>query len=837
MIIRLIPLVVLLSFSARFSCAQGNPSTTKPWTYWWWMGGAVDSVNVQRQLLAFSTAGFGGVHIIPIYGVKGYESKFKPFLGNGWMSMLSFTTAQAYELGLGVDLTMGTGWPFGGKHVTNEDAAKKFVIREKQFIAEPTGQQVKRAAPGGEGLVIDYYDSTAVANYFKPFEKLQTIEHPVRSLYHDSYEAYGANWSTHFSDEFIHRRGYALASNVDAFTDSTSSSGSAVRMDYQQTLSELLRDRFTLLWTQWAKSHGYLTRDQAHGSPANILDLYALADIPETESFGTSRFRIPGLRVDDHYEVDRFGTPDPLAMKFASSAANLTGKKLVSSETATWLADHFKVSLSQVKPQIDELFTAGINHVFYHGITYSPEEAGFPGWLFYASTNFGPQSHVWKHISHLNGWVMRCQQLLQNSAPDNDILLYFPMHDLWSKTHTGTNPVQLLDVHHSEKWLRNSPFGKVATQLTDAGLTFDYVSDSLLSQLVVKEGRLLSHGQPYRMIVVPPVAYMPITTIRQLNTLSKAGVAVIYVDHLPKGPSGLHASANTFSSEVKVASSVGRHVKGSTLVQHAERMGARREGFAAIGLRFIRKRTKEGVSYFVANLSDQFTEGWVRVSENSPGFRLFDPLSNTHRDLLRRKQGTGSEIYLELRPGESAFIQPVSATLSISKPQDWSSILLKGSWTFAFEEGRPAIKVSKRMDELTSWTSVSDSAQFFYGAGRYQIAFNVSPQVLNSKEVILDLGDVREVADVWLNGQSLGTAWSIPFQLRIPAGLLKEKNSLEVVVSNLSANYMRLYDRVHPEWKKFYDINIVDIQYKPYSAANAVVMPSGLVGDVRILHR
>ncbi|HTF20427.1 MAG TPA: glycosyl hydrolase, partial [Chryseolinea sp.] len=171
-------------------------------------------------------------------------------------------------------------------------------------------------------------------------------------------------------------------------------------------------------------------------------------------------------------------TPDVLAMKFASSAAHLTGKKLVSSETGTWLADHFKVSLSQVKPQIDELFTAGINHVFYHGTTYSPEEEGFPGWLFYASTNFGPQSHIWKHIGFLNGWVTRCQERLQNSEPDNDVLLYFPMHDVWSKTRAGDNPVQLLDVHHAEKWLRNSPFRTVARALTDAGLTFDYVSDS-----------------------------------------------------------------------------------------------------------------------------------------------------------------------------------------------------------------------------------------------------------------------------------------------------------------------------------------------------------------------
>jgi len=144
---------------------------------------------------------------------------------------------------------------------------------------------------------------------------------------------------------------------------------------------------------------------------------------------------------------------------------------------------------------------------------------------------------------------------------------------------------------------------------------------------------------------------------------------------------------------------------------------------------------------------------------------------------------------------------------------------------------------TKSLQQLTSWTSFGDSAQYFYGAGRYQLNFDIKPDVKAASDVILNLGDVREVAEVRLNGQSLGTAWCIPFQLRIPAGLLKEKNSLEVVVSNTSANYMRLYDSQHPEWKKFYDINIVDIQYKPYSAANAEVMPAGLIGQVNLLYR
>jgi len=152
-------------------------------------------------------------------------------------------------------------------------------------------------------------------------------------MYNDSYEIYGANWTDQFLTEFRQRRGYELSSQQKAFLDTTMADASVrVRQDYYQTIAELLLDQFTTTWTGWAKEQGYLTRNQAHGSPGNLLDLYALADIPETESFGTSRLPIPGLRVDPDYEPDRFGNPSVLAMKLASSPAHLLGKRLVSSE-------------------------------------------------------------------------------------------------------------------------------------------------------------------------------------------------------------------------------------------------------------------------------------------------------------------------------------------------------------------------------------------------------------------------------------------------------------------------------------------------------------------------
>ena len=379
-------------------------STAKPWTFWWWMGSAVTEDDISAQLKYFSKSGIGGVHIIPIYGVKGFDSQNIQFLNDRWLEMMRYTVIERRRLGIGVDLSTGTGWPFGGPNVSVEMGARQISLKNGEILIEPTGQQVKRSAPGGEGLVLDPFLAQGMKRYLGRFDTAfaNTSDLP-RSMYMDSYEAYGANWTTDFEVEFEKRRGYRLDDKLSMLFDGGGvSSAKLVQMDYHQTLAELLRERYAHEWTKWSKEKGFLTRYQAHGSPGNLLDLYDEADIPETESFGTSRFKIPGLRVDPDYSVNQFGTPNPLAMKFASSAANFSGKKLVSSETGTWLANHFKVSLSQIKPQIDELFTAGINHIFYHGTSYSPQKENYPGWLFYASTNFGPMSHFADHFALLN---------------------------------------------------------------------------------------------------------------------------------------------------------------------------------------------------------------------------------------------------------------------------------------------------------------------------------------------------------------------------------------------------------------------------------------------------
>jgi hypothetical protein len=233
--------LVLLTVLNSISVLAQDVTTSKPWTYWWWMGSAVTKKDISAQLQYFQKSGIGGVHIIPIYGVKGYESQAIPFLSKDWMEVLQYTVAEGRRLGIGVDMTTGTGWPFGGPHVDASTAAKNMTVREGKIFVSETKQKVKRAAPGGEGLVFDPFHSNAMERYLTRFDSaFANIADLPRSMYMDSYEAYGANWTDDFTQQFVKRRGYDLEKVLSLLTDTTNNQeAELVRIDYHQTLAEL----------------------------------------------------------------------------------------------------------------------------------------------------------------------------------------------------------------------------------------------------------------------------------------------------------------------------------------------------------------------------------------------------------------------------------------------------------------------------------------------------------------------------------------------------------------------------------------------------------------------
>ena len=884
---RILLILYIFLIHAQFILGSDASSVNakQPWTRWWWLGSAVDSAGIKYELNALHNAGFGGVEITPLYGVKGEENRFLDYLSPAWVDMLTFTLGTAQDLGMGVDMNLGTGWPFGGPQITPDHAAQHLVIRKttadsllinlpehllaimvssqdrpkiytegletviKEYATQEitaiyytgTGQMVKRAAPGAEGLVMDHLSHSAFQQYLARFDSSITLSNwnALRCQFNDSYEVYGADWTPDLFNSFYYSRGYDLRDHLDALAGIGDPEVIArIKSDYRETLSDMLLNNFTASWTKWAHDRNCLTRNQAHGSPANLLDLYATVDIPETEIYGPSGFPIPGLRTDPDFPSHQSTPPDPLMMKFASSAANVGGKTLASSESFTWLGEHFRTALSQCKPEIDQLFCAGINHLFFHGTCYSPQDADWPGWLFYASEQFGPVNTIWHDLPQMNKYITNCQDILQQSEPDNDILLYWPVYDVW---HNSEGLMQQFMVHNLNEWLYPTDFYHIAGQLQKSGYTFDYISDRQIAQLEISGQDLTINRRKYRALIIPKTLHMPLATLQKLYNLANKGITVIFNEQYPSDVPGF-LKYKERQKELEHLVKTGNQISGKTfhkssnIMADLENLGIYRETLADSGLIFIRKTMNRLPVYFVSNLTAKPVDGWVPFALASKTVWLCKTLHDCPgKGHLMPINDHETRVYLQLEPGESTFLLfdfELNQEYNLYKPAG-EAVSLNGPWNLEFTEGGPELPSPVTLKTLKSWTNINKKElSRFAGTGKYTLHF-VKPEATASFWR-LDLGKVYESARIRLNGKDVDILWALPFTTVIPATDLLDDNVLEIEVTNLAANRIIDMDKRKVYWKRFYDINFVDLNYHPFDASHWDLLPSGLVGPVKL---
>lgn len=704
------------------------------------------------------------------------------------------------------------------------------------------GKMVERAAPGGEGYVIDHFSKPALQNYLERFDRAfgkHTVD-GVRAFFNDSYEVDDASgeagWTPDFFKTFEKRQGYDLREHLPAlFGDASKEENIRVLSDYRATISDLLLERFTQPWQKWAQSKNTVVRNQAHGSPANIIDLYAASDIPETE-----------------------GT-DILRFKFASSAAHVTGKPLVSSEAATWLNEHFTSSLGDVKKALDRFFLGGVNHTFYHGTNYSPEEEDWPGWLFYAAVHFSPSNPFWNHFSDLNAYVARVQSFLQRGKPDNDILLYFPVHDLYAEPGRGL----LRHFDGESEQFEGTTFKTDAEQLVEHGYAFDFISDRQLKNVEAKDRLLQTGGVSYQTVVLPANRFVPLKTFKKLTQLAHQGATIIAHEKLPKDVPGLGNLkarsqqlqelkdqiewTGTNSGDVQEARlGEGRFITGSNLEQLLRYANVRREAMVENNLRFVRRSYAKGNYYFITNWGEQTFNGWVPLAATAASAAIFDPMQKKKGVAdVRTESAEDTEAYLQLAPGESVVLKTYSQSAVSGKPYahyDTSGEPQKvnGTWRVRFTEGGPKLPEEVNTSELRSWTTFGGEAvKHFSGTATYTVSFE-RPEG-SADGWMLDLGQVYESASVRLNGKELGTLFGPSYQLSLQDDLLEEQNTLEIEVANLMANRAAYLDQQGKSWKKFYNINFSARkaenrdQQGLFTASHWKPKASGLLGPVSLV--
>jgi hypothetical protein len=694
------------------------------------------------------------------------------------------------------------------------------------------GAHVSTSSGGWRGLVVDYLDPDALRSYWRRVvEPLLadaggTGSHALRWIQTDSWELGGVNWTANFAEEFRRRRGYDLRPYLPvlagAIVDSREISNRFLN-DFRKTIGDCVADNHYGVLATLAHEHGLGIHPESggpHGGPFDALKCLGRNDFPMTE------FWVPS----PHRPTDR----DRFFVKQAACAAHTYGKRLVAAEGFTSIGPQWNDLLWRAqKPSFDHEACAGLNRVFWHTLTCSPPEAGLPGQEYFAGTHFNPNL-TWAEQAHaFVGYLNRCQFLLQQGRFAADALYYYGDHVPNFVRFKEDDPARVLP-----------------------GYDYDVCDEEvLLTRLRVRDGRLeLPDGMSYLVLVLPDLEVMSLEALRAIHRLVRDGATAI--GPRPRRTTGLRGYPGCDSELKALAKDLWGDCDGMTKIEHRFGRGrvfwgkTAREVLAADGLRpdfeftgtgpdavvdSIHRTDSRAEIFFISNQGDrpEVIRGTFRVSGRQP--ELWDPLTGEIREAVAFRQADGcTTLPLELAPYGSLFVlfrRPIATDTSGGATRNFPAYsrarALGGPWDVAFDPkwGGPA---SVEFPQLVSWTTRPEvGIRYYSGTATYRKSFDLPTSLcMPGRRLALDLGEVRNIAEVRLNGKPLGVLWSPPFRVEITGVARPSGNVLEIEVTNTWYNRL-VGDSTLPPGGRFTRTNIrVNPQSPPED--------SGLLGPVTI---
>jgi hypothetical protein len=853
---RLILIVVLISLPVFAQSSleavrrgfQSPPDDARIMMRWWWFGSAVTKPELERELRTMRQGGIGGVEIQPVYPLmlddpaRGFRNV--PYLSDEYLDDLSFTSRKARELGLRMDVTLGSGWPFGGPHVAITEAAGRlrcdrvpvlpgtrsvpvpamepgekliatFLARGDQrrfeaagmqrmdrmesgrlllpeslegphvvlfFIASRTGMQVKRPAVGAEGFVLDHYDRHAIEHHLSVVgEKLMKAFRD-----HPPYSVFSDSLEVFASDwtpDLIEEFRKRRGYDLTPYLP-------ALIADFGDKTAQVRRDWGRTL-TELAEER-YLTpiREWAHKH----------GTLFRSQTYGTPPVLLSSNALVDLPE----GEAGPYWRKFstarwASSASHLYRRQVTSSETWTWLhSPAFRATPLDMKAEADLHFLQGINQLIGHGWPYSPEIAGEPGWRFYAAAVFNHHNPWWPAMPGIAKYLQRVSYLMRQGLPASDVALYLPTEDAYAQFTAG---------HDSVDRAMDALLGpNIIPQILDAGFNFDFIDDAAIEKV----------GVSHPVLVMPEVKYLPPDTARRLDDYKRKG--------------GIVVEAKAGGAEL-----------GAALARAFTPDFAARN--PAIG--FVHRHLDDADIYFVVNTGNRPVETMAVVRTRATQAQWWNPLNAE----FTAAQLNAGRLSVALQPYESRVLvlsnsgAPLAA--SVSRPE-LARIDLSSGWSVTF----PGVG-AKEMPQLRSWSEDEDT-KYFSGQAEYEKRITIPPAMLKpGTRVYLNLGSgtvvrqtgrtmgfrallespVREAATVVLNGTEAGTVWCPPYEIEITKYIHAGENVLRIKVGNLAINMMA--GQSPPDYK------LLNLRYgerfTPQDMNNLQPLPAGLLGPVALI--
>lgn len=789
---------------------------------WWWFGPAVDRAELDRELTAMAQTGLGGVEVAYVYPLS---AESPAFLSTEFLADLRYAAERAQGLGLRFDLTLGSGWSFGGPHVTAEHAARRLHWERREIpggslrlstaapwpgdvlvaayvgsgslqetpddfrllaiedaaivvpvgvgprvvllaYAQLTGQNVKRAARGAEGPVFDHYSAVAAAQHLRHVgDRLLEAVPPalVGSVFCDSLEVYGSDWTPDLPAEFGRRRGYDLLPELHRLTSSTSES-SRLRADYHQTLTELYEERFVAMCQRWAAARGVPFRIQGYGTPPAMISSYRHADLFEGEGWGWTELT---------------------QTRWASSAAHLYGRNVVSSETWTWVhSPSFRATPLDLQGEAHEHLLAGINQLIGHGWPYSPPDAPGLGWIFYASGALDDRNPWWPAMPALAQQLTRLCWLMQQGEPVNDVLLYVSSRDVFARMGTAVGGT--LDAWREAVQVVGND---VVKTLRQGGWDYNLVDDDALAVLPADGSR---------PVVVAGATELPEATWAWLDRHAAAGGSVV-----------------TVRSSVEIAGARSAEATDLAAVLASCCPPDVRIDPAAGAIGTVHRRTADSDIYLVVNTGPvPQSFAWTPRSDRG-SYEQWDVRSGQ----VSRSGGSTGGLDLTLHPYQATVIvltdAPPMPAEGDAEDLGTRQLVLDG-WQVQFA----GCSAAQPVDLPHRWEDQTERLGYS-GSATYRCSVDL-PELGPTTRVVLDLGagspsaidssaeqgirghsyqvqldpPVAVMAEIRVNGVDCGIVWAPPYTVEVSAATQRGTNQIEITVANTAANALATDEHV-----------------------------------------
>lgn len=878
-----------------------STNKVKTWANWYWPDRDIEKPELERQLVEIKSKGFGGVHIFPGNINIASNSLTIPDYSIPWYENLNYVIQFAKKIELEIDISINKYSVYENDSLSNlygfqvlkthvlDSVIPGYSIKESidsllyitdtiiavyaisetlkehiditwlidktnytEYFTESSGwkiylltstfsgQKKKLNSPLKQGFLYDYFDSLSniwhlQTHYSKITDKgfhgfvPENVDNKTGKIL----------WSHKFIEEFQKRRNYNLRDYLYLFTDGYESEiKSRVIGDYYETISELIEDSYLKTINKRGKDNDLILRNNVFGLPGNILDLYASTDIPFVKQVGRNIIDVPNILYYSEQDHKKYGQPNQYINKFAVSSANINGKSIISSSVGHGITEHFTLNAAHLKAEIDLLFTSGINQVFLDGISYSPAKVEWPGWLNNKSGNIGFSSALWNDMDDFNNYISTCQEILQNSNSDNDILIYFPIYDYWNQT-SSADQIPCFSYNDFNSWFIQSPTGHLSLELEMGGYLFDYISDKQILNLEYRNKSIVSGDAKYKLIIFPKCSYIPLNTLNKILELAHDGANIVFTGGLPKDVPGFFKyEINRLKLlDVKYALFVNPNISVVQELSEAYILKKiRKEELAYYNLSYIRKKADNKTYYFIVNNQSEQIDGYIMLSEKMDKYELFNPV--TQRRGWIEKDVSG-KIRLQLKPGESMFIFCNLSPNSMPWIYDNSEMLpvtIHAKWLISFPDGMPKIKDTIAVNNFNQLDKIlHDDMKYYSGSIKYQCGFELPPELKSNEMHVLNLGNYTGSAEVILNGTNLGKRLSFPYEYIIsPKLLLKKEN---VLVINLNTDYINrllLMEKKQSNWSNYYENEFLGINDGLFDSESIKLQPVGLRDNITL---